>query len=162
MKCKCPACGAIVSLDALLQHEQASQAVMHALSLNAEFGRLAIQYLGLFRPEKSALTMDRLAKLLAELVTGVTSGEFTRNGQRYAAPMACWVEGLQLILNNRHNIKRPLNSHGYLYEVMTKWQPQSEVHHTAVSYPCSTSSSRQFTSKTAKALQNLAEYANDE
>lgn len=123
MKCKCPACGAVLSLDVLLQHDQASQAVMNALSLNGEFGRLAVQYLGLFRPEKSALTMDRLAKLLGELVSEVQSGAFSRNGQVYNAPIECWIDSLTIVLNSRHNIKRPLASHGYLYEVMTKWRP---------------------------------------
>ncbi|WP_179108369.1 hypothetical protein [Rodentibacter rarus] len=41
MKCKCPACGAVLSLDVLLQHEQATQAVMTAMQFNGEFGRLA-------------------------------------------------------------------------------------------------------------------------
>lgn len=120
MKCKCPACGAVLSLDVLLQHEQASLAVINALSLNGEFGRLAVQYLALFRPEKSALTMDRLAKLLSELVSEVQTGQFYRNGQSYNAPLECWIDGLTIVLNSRHNIKRPLTSHGYLYEVMTK------------------------------------------
>lgn len=160
MKCKCPACGAVLSLDVLLQHEQASLAVMNALSLNGEFGRLAVQYLALFRPEKSALTMDRLAKLLGELVSQVQTGQFCRNGQSYNVPLECWIDGLTIVLNNRHNIKRPLTSHGYLYEVMTKWQPKNsnnmmngQINNQSASQP--------FSSKTGKALQNLVEFAND-
>ncbi|KGQ36476.1 hypothetical protein [Gallibacterium genomosp. 1] len=159
MKCKCPACGAVLSLDVLLQHEQASLAVMNALSLNGEFGRLAVQYLALFRPEKSALTMDRLAKLLSELVSEVQTGQFYRNGQSYNAPLECWIDGLTIVLNSRHNIKRPLTSHGYLYEVMTKWQPKNS-NNMMNGQINNQSASRPFSSKTGKALQNLAEFAN--
>lgn len=157
MKCKCPACGAVLSLDVLLQHEQASQAVINALSLNSEFGRLAVQYLGLFRPEKSALTMDRLAKLLSELISEVQSGTFSRNGQVYSAPIECWIDSLNTVLNSRHNIKRPLTSHGYLYEVMTKWQSRNDM---VMKQPSTIAQAPQFNSKTGKALQNLAEFAN--
>lgn len=160
MKCKCPACGAVLSLDVLLQHDQASQAVMNALSLNGEFGRLAVQYLALFRPEKSALTMDRLAKLLSELVDEVQRGQFSRNRQVYAAPIECWIDGLTIVLNSRHHIKRPLASHGYLYEVMTKWQAKNSHHNMMNGQSNPPATAPQFGSKTGKALQNLAEFAN--
>ncbi|MEH8031434.1 hypothetical protein [Gallibacterium anatis] len=133
--------------------------MINALSLNGEFGRLAVQYLALFRPEKSALTMDRLAKLLSELVSEVQTGQFYRNGQSYNAPLECWIDGLTIVLNSRHNIKRPLTSHGYLYEVMTKWQPKNSNNMmNGQSNPPATAP--QFGSKTGKALQNLAEFAN--
>lgn len=161
MKCKCPACGAVLSLDVLLQHEQATQAVMTAMQFNGEFGRLAVQYLALFRPEKSALTMDRVAKLLDELITSAQQGEISRNGQRYCAPVESWIAGFNAVLNNRHNIKRPLNGHGYLFEVMSKWQAPAaalpavnygSVHQHTAQRPATMS-------KTGQALANLAEFA---
>ncbi|BFU64736.1 hypothetical protein [Rodentibacter abscessus] len=159
MKCKCPACGSVLSLDVLIQHEQAAKAVFHALSLNGELGRLAVQYLGLFRPAKSALTMERVAKLLNSLLDDVQHQQIERNGQTYPAPIDCWLYGLETVLNSRHNLKLPLNSHGYLYEVMTKWQAKSlgTMPITAVQYP----TARTVGSKTSKALANLAEFANE-
>ncbi|MFC0979527.1 hypothetical protein ACFGW6_00135 [Pasteurella multocida] len=156
MKCKCPACGAVLSLDVLLQHEQASQAVMSALSLNGEFGRLAVQYLGLFRPEKTALTMDRVSKLLSQLLDDVKNQRIQRNGDVYDAPIECWIDSLAVVLNSRHNLKLPLNSHGYLYEVMTKWQSKNLVKNS----PVHQNHNQVATNKTSKALQNLAEFAN--
>ncbi|WP_439235164.1 hypothetical protein [Lonepinella koalarum] len=154
MKCKCPACGAVLSLDVLLQHEQASQAVFSALSINGEFGRLAVQYLGLFRPEKTMLTMERLAKVLNELLDIVNAGGFKRNGQQVNTSLDSWIDGLNAVLTNRHAIKRPLTSHNYLLEVVSQRQGRvvRVINHTE---------SRQFESKTGKAVASLVEFANE-
>lgn len=158
MKCKCPACGAVLSLDVLLQHEQATQAVMTAMQFNGEFGRLAVQYLALFRPGTSALAMNRVAKLLGELMTLVQQGEFSRNGQVYAAPLDAWIYGFNTVLNGRHNIKRPLVGHGYLLEVMSKWQGQSLE--SEIKVATKPHQQAPLSSKTGQALANLAEFAN--
>lgn len=156
MKCKCPACGAVFSLDVLLQHEQASQAVITALSLNNEFGRLAVQYLGLFRPQKTVLTMERVAKLLNQLIENLNAQRIERNGMVYDAPIQCWIDSLNSVLNNRHSLKLPLTTHNYLYEVITNWQPKPTG---LISQPHR--QQPQPTNKTTKALQNLAEFANE-
>ncbi|WP_439236650.1 hypothetical protein [Lonepinella koalarum] len=154
MKCKCPACGAVLSLDVLLQHEQASQAVFSALSINGEFGRLAVQYLGLFRPEKTMLTMERLTKVLNELLDIVNAGGFKRNGQQVNTNLDSWIDGLNAVLTNRHAIKRPLTSHNYLLEVVSQRQGRvvKVINHAE---------SRRFESKTGKAVASLAEFANE-
>ncbi|MDH2927332.1 hypothetical protein FW755_03305 [Lonepinella koalarum] len=154
MKCKCPACGAVLSLDVLLQHEQASQAVFSALSINGEFGRLAVQYLGLFRPEKTMLTMERLTKVLNELLDIVNAGGFKRNGQQVNTSLDSWIDGLNAVLTNRHAIKRPLTSHNYLLEVVSQRQGRvvRVINHAE---------SRRFESKTGKAVASLVEFANE-
>lgn len=118
------------SLDVLLQHDGASQAVLSAMALNGEFGRLAVQYLGLFRPEKTALTMERLAKLLNELLEVVNANGFMRNGQQISTSLDGWIDGLQAVLANRQSIKRPLTSHNYLFEVVS--QRQGKINTNAV------------------------------
>lgn len=158
MKCKCPACGAVFSLDVLLQHEQASQAVLSALSLNGEFGRLAVQYLGLFRPEKTMLSMERLAKVLNELLDLVNAGSFKRKGQQVNTGLESWIDGLNAVLTNRHAIKRPLTSHNYLLEVVS----QRQGHGVSVIQQAEPCQLRQFESKTGKAIASLVEFANEE
>lgn len=158
MKCKCPACGAVMSLDVLLQHDEASNAVMTALSINQELGKALVKYIGLFRPQKSSLTMDRLANLLNQLLPDIQAQRISRNGDVYQAPVACWVECIYSVLANRHTLSLPLKSHGYLYEVMSKWQGQVQAQSAVVIAKNNTPNS----SKTAKALQNLAEFANGE
>ena len=65
MKTRCPCCGAENSLDALIAHEGARQAVWAVAQVGGEVGKLAVQYIALFRPAKTALTFERMAKLLS-------------------------------------------------------------------------------------------------
>lgn len=73
MKLACPACGSVASLDVLLGHEGARDAVMVALALPAPLGKLLVQYVALFRPSSRNLSMDRLSSLLSEIQPSATS-----------------------------------------------------------------------------------------
>ena len=125
MKTRCPCCGAENSLDALIAHEGARQAVWAAAQTGGEIGRLAVQYIALFRPAKTALTFERMAKLLGEL-PDMERGAISRNGLEYPAPPEAWIYGFRELLARRNagSLKLPLKSHGYLYEVISSWQGQ--------------------------------------
>lgn len=55
MNVKCPNCGAVHSLDTLINDAEASAVLKAVLEMDAELGKAAIRYIGLFRPAKSAL-----------------------------------------------------------------------------------------------------------
>lgn len=120
MKVKCPACGAVASLDALIGHDGAREAVVMALQMPAPMAKLLIQYVGLFRPAERELSFDRLAKLLGELLPDVSAQRIERGGQVFDAPLASWVDAIGQVLAARDTgrLKTPLKSHGYLYEVL--------------------------------------------
>lgn len=126
MKTRCPCCGAENSLDALIAHEGARQAVWAVAQVGGEVGRLAVQYTALFRPAKTALTFERMAKLLGELLPDMERGAISRNGLEYPAPPEAWLYGFRELLARRNtgSLKLPLKSHGYLYEVISGWQGQ--------------------------------------
>lgn len=126
MKTRCPCCGAENSLDALLAHDEARQAVWAVAQISGEMGRLAVQYIALFRPAKTALTFDRMAKLLGELQPDVERGAINRDHVEYPAPTEAWIYGFWEMLARRTagSLKLPLKSHGYLYEVMSSWRGQ--------------------------------------
>lgn len=107
-----------MSLDVVLQHEAARAALVDALSLSHPIGRLLIQYLGLFKPHKRALTMDRVAGLLAELTPLIKAAQIERRGRVWAAPREAWAAAIESLLANRANLTLPLKSHGYLFEVL--------------------------------------------
>lgn len=120
MKLTCPSCGALMSLDVIVAHDGAREAVQVALQLPAPLGKSLIQYLTLFRPAKRQLTLDKLAAILNELLPMVQAGEIKRDGKTYAIPTSVWVAGLQDMMD-RHKAKpfaTPLKSHGYLLEVL--------------------------------------------
>ena len=126
MKTRCPCCGAENSLDALIAHEGARQVVWASAQVGGEVGKLAVQYIALFRPAKTALTFERMAKLLGELLPDMERGAISRNGLEYPAPPEAWLYGFRELLSRRNtgSLKLPLKSHGYLYEVISGWQGQ--------------------------------------
>ena len=126
MKTRCPCCGAENSLDGLLAHEDARDAVLAVIAIGGELPKLAVQYIGLFRPAKTALTWARTAKLLNDILPDIRRGAITRERVEYPAPAEAWLYGFRELLARRNagGLKLPLKSHGYLYEVIAGWQGQ--------------------------------------
>lgn len=123
MKVKCPACGALNSLDSLVANEAASRALHSALLVSGELGSALIGYLGLFRPEKSSLSFDRVATLLNELVPMIQAQEIQRDGKVYQAPTEAWIYAINQMLASRQTLKLPMKSHGYLLEIIGGYKP---------------------------------------
>lgn len=129
MNVKCPNCGSVNSLDALIADTGAADVMRCLLELDAEIGKAAIRYIGLFRPAKSQLSWARTAKLLNELMPSIKAESVERDGVSYPAPAAAWIHGFTETLAARDagRLKTPLKSHGYLYEIVSKWQPSAAV-----------------------------------
>ena len=68
MRTRCPSCGATLSLDALIAHDAAREALAAAFKLSGQLGSALVRYLALFRPESRELTMDRVARLVGDLL----------------------------------------------------------------------------------------------
>lgn len=118
MRTACPACGAEMSLDAMINHDAARSAIAAAMGMDLTLGKALVQYLALFRPAKRSLSFDRVAALLEELVPMVQAGKVTRNGQHHAAPRESWKLAIETVLASRGNLQLPLKSHGYLLSVL--------------------------------------------
>ena len=124
MNIKCPNCGAVHSLDSLINDADASSVLRAVLEMDAEMGKAAIRYVGLFRPAKSQLSWARTAKLLNELMPMIKAQEAVRDGVSSPAPAEAWLHGFNETVNARHQgrLKLPLKSHGYLLEIVSQWQ----------------------------------------
>ena len=120
MKLTCPACGALYSLDALLGNEGAREAVQAAMLLPAPLGGHLIRYLGLFRPLKRQLSLDRVASLMNELLPMITEAKIERNGHICSAPQDYWRMAIDEMLAKRAAgaLTLPLKSHGYLLAII--------------------------------------------
>lgn len=127
MRLTCQSCGAAISLDAAIGHEGASEAVQIALRLPAPIGKLLVQYVGLFRPAKRQLSMDRLASLLGELLAMIDAARVERNGRSYIAPIDYWRIALEDMLTRRDKLTLPLKSHGYLMEIIAGLSDKAEA-----------------------------------
>ncbi|QGM80685.1 hypothetical protein [Otariodibacter oris] len=159
MRVKCPACGAVNSLDALIAHDAASEALNAALLLNGDLGKKLVSYLALFRPSKSALTFQRVTTLLNELQPMITAQQISRDGQYYPAPVEAWVYGFESVLAKRQDLKLPLNSHGYLLEIIKNWKPKTA--NQALSVVQAVKNDNVSTSKTVTAIQGAMQWANN-
>ena len=124
MNIKCPNCGAVHSLDTLINDAEASAVLKAVLEMDAELGKAAIRYIGLFRPAKSQLSWARTAKLLNELLPMIKAQEAARDGVCFPAPTEAWIHGFNETVNARDQgrLKLPLKSHGYLLEIVSQWQ----------------------------------------
>ena len=124
MNIKCPNCGAVHSLDSLINDADASSVLRAVLEMDAEMGKAAIRYVGLFRPAKSQLSWARTAKLLNELMPMIKAQEVVRDGVSSPAPAEAWIHGFNETVNARDQgrLKLPLKSHGYLLEIVSQWQ----------------------------------------
>lgn len=120
MRVTCPACGAELTLDAMLAHEGARRAVAAAMQISAPLADRLMKYLALFRPAKRQLTMDRLASLLTELLPMLQAQRVKRGAREYATMTEDWKTALDVVLAHRDDgrLKLPLKTHGYLLEVL--------------------------------------------
>lgn len=124
MNIKCPNCGAVHSLDSLINDADASAVLRAVLEMDVEMGKAAIRYVGLFRPAKSQLSWARTAKLLNELMPMMKAQTAERDGVSSPAPAEAWLHGFNETVNARDQgrLKLPLKSHGYLLEIVSQWQ----------------------------------------
>jgi len=125
MKTRCPSCGAVLSLDALVAHDGAREALMTAFKLSGPLGAALVRYLALFRPATRELSMERVGKLLGEIVADIQAGRISRNGQVFEAPQAAWIWAIEqaLIAREHGRLSTPLKGHGWLYEVISSYRP---------------------------------------
>ncbi len=125
MKTRCPCCGTTLSLDALVAHDGARDALIAAFRMGGALGGALVRYLALHRPETRELSMDRVAKLLSELLPDVQAQRITRAGQVFDAPADAWIWAIDQALAARDagRLKLPLKGHGYLYEVLSNYRP---------------------------------------
>lgn len=126
MRLSCPACGATISLDAVIGHEGAREAIQIALRLPANLGKSLIQYIGLFRPAQRQLSMDRVSGLLNELLPMIEAAQIERNGKRFSAPLDYWAMALAEMVNKRESLSLPLKSHGYLLTIIAGYADKAE------------------------------------
>jgi len=118
MRMNCPACGAEFTLDVLIAHEGAREALVEAMGMNLTLGKLLVQYLALFRPPKRQLTMDRVAAILREISRDIKAAQITRHGRVWAVPLESWKWGLEEIVAKKANLTLPLKSHAYLHQML--------------------------------------------
>lgn len=86
MKVRCPTCGAVMSLDVLIAHDDAREALIALTGISDELVKAMLRYLTLFRPAEKDLSFNRVSKLLGDLLPMIQARMVERNRKQYAAP----------------------------------------------------------------------------
>lgn len=117
-----------MTLDVLVAHEGAREAVLAALQLPAPLGKLLIQYLALFRPAKRQLSWERVGTILEELRAPIAAAQIERHGRTWPAPLEYWKAALEHMVQLRDagKLQLPLKTHGYLLEVIAGLSGKAE------------------------------------
>lgn len=74
MKTRCPACGAENSLDALIANEDARGVLALLYGVDMGLVHALVRYMGLFRSNSRALSWERMARLLGQIVPDIQAG----------------------------------------------------------------------------------------
>lgn len=118
MQIVCPVCNAKYALEAALSDVDARQAVVEMGRMPPPAAKVALAYIGLFRPAKSALSWRRTGKLLGELADMLAAGGIRRKGRAWKLTVNDFIRGFEAVLSRREKLVLPLKNHGYLEEVL--------------------------------------------
>lgn len=118
MKVACPSCGSTFDLDAAVSDADARRFVDLVAGLEPRVAKPLIQYLALFRPEKTGMRWSRMLALADELMPMIREARVRRNGTVYAVPTDAWAGALSMLADRPKNLTLPLKSHGYLLEIL--------------------------------------------
>ncbi|HFC8543210.1 TPA: hypothetical protein ACFP4Q_001338 [Neisseria weaveri] len=128
MKVRCPACGASMSLEVLIAHDDARETLIALTGISDDLVKAVLKYLTLFRPSEKDLSFNRVSKLLGELVPMIQAEKIVRNRKEYDAPRAAWIWAANRCLEARDagRLKTPLTTHGFLLENLTFWEERKQ------------------------------------
>ena len=156
MMIRCAACGAEASLDAVIDHDAAANALAMALNITP-LGKLIVRYLALFRPATRRLTWPRVATLLSELLPLIEAQRIERDGKVYEAPHHVWCSAIEkaLLARDTGGLKLPLKTHGYLFEIIVTEGARSEARGLVVADSATGMGATKPMSSTAQAIAKL-------
>lgn len=130
MRLTCPECGCIGSVQAFLAEDVAKRLIAAVVELPAVVQRPLLSYIGLFKPSKNALALNKALRLVQEVADLVAEGTVSRddrNGIRHNAAPDVWAKAIETMLHQRAELKLPLQSHGYLRAVTFGLADSSEA-----------------------------------
>ncbi|WP_114922247.1 MULTISPECIES: hypothetical protein [Pseudomonadota] len=162
MKVRCPTCGAVMSLDVLIAHDDAREALIALTGISDDLFKAVLRYLTLFRPAEKDLSFNRVSKLLGELAPMIRAGEIVRNRKAYPAPREAWVWAVMRCLEARDagKLTPPLTSHGFLLENITFWSPEKTAGTVVLPSPQPSPKGEGVSTKLRSGAGDLMEWAN--
>lgn len=129
----CPVCGTEISIGALFAEADAQQAFARLAAVSIPLGARVMQYLTLFTPPKTRLTVAKQVKLVLQLLPDLERQAVTAKGRDWAVPHPVWAQGIDQILASRDSgrLELPLKGHGYLFAILVGLADRHEARQEA-------------------------------
>lgn len=119
MKLRCFACGAMGSAEAFTNDSIARELLAVATNLPHPLPPIILNYLAMFRPEKTMLTWPKALRLTKDLAALVATG--TVQVEKKAArpcPPRLWAQAIEQVIERRDRLSLPLKNHNYLKQIV--------------------------------------------
>lgn len=129
----CPVCSTEMPVVVLFANAETQAAFSRLASVSMPLGTRVLQYLTLFAPPKTRLTIAKQVKLILQLLPDLERGAITHKGREWQAPRDAWARAIDQMLEARAagRLDLPMTGHTYLYAIMAglsdKHEAQAEM-----------------------------------
>lgn len=116
----CPLCGSELTMAQIFSNEESQHAFARMAAVSVPLGARVLQYVTMFKPPKTRLTIAKQVNLLMELLPDLERQAIRHKGREWQAPLPAWAHAIDDMLAARDTgrLVLPLNGHGYLYAVL--------------------------------------------
>lgn len=124
----CPNCNVELNVSQLFANAVEQAAFASLAELSIPVGARVLQYLTLFTPPKTRLTIAKQVKLLKQLLPDLKRQAITFKGRDWNVPLQAWALGLDQMLAARDagRLDLPMSGHGYLYAILASMADRVE------------------------------------
>lgn len=150
--CRCPVCHSDIHLDALLEDDAGREMLGIITNLRGDNARALVSYIGLFRPEKSALSNGRALKLMQEVLEMYQPSPLLAHALN---------ETVQAVMKNRRETRniQALSNHNYLKKVYEGAKPLFSVVRNEQGKSAVKNTEKLEEDKRTAAIQYIEQYA---
>ena len=150
--CRCPVCHSDIHLDALLEDDAGREMLGIITNLRGDNARALVSYIGLFRPEKSALSNGRALKLMQEVLEMYQPSPLLAHALN---------ENVQAVMKNRRETRniQALSNHNYLKKVYEGAKPLFAVVRNEQGKSAVKNTEKLEEDKRTAAIQYIEQYA---
>lgn len=112
----------------MIDDDNVRRLIADVLMKSLPLGGLVVRYLRLHKPAKQKLRMDKVAKVLGELLADMQRGAIERKGRSWGIDTEGWKLALEAVFTAqaKGTITLPLDGNAYLYEVVMRLSDKAE------------------------------------
>ena len=150
--CRCPVCHSDIHLDALLEDDAGREMLGLISNLGGRNARALVSYIGLFRPERSALSNGRALRLMKDVLEMYQPSPLLAHALN---------ETVQAVMKNRRETRNVvvLTNHNYLKKVYEGAKPLFAVVRNEQGKSAVESAEKLAEDKRIDAIQYIERYA---